>query len=190
MGRHEDGDHEVVVAGLHNAVVLARRAEHRPAGVQLPGLVAHGEGAAALKDAVDLVVLVVAVQGLLLARLEAVDVARTGTAQGVVAGLGILHQPIGPALRQENGAHERMHRTLKAATCGPPAANPAAQQGVFYRFRRLHNEERPRPSERRIGSRYCGSPRAYPEPLPPIRLRHKLIFLAQGLGLTSTLASR
>lgn len=48
--------------------------------------------------------------------------------------LGILHQRIRPASPQENGAHERMHRTLEAATCRPPAANPTAQQRAFYRF--------------------------------------------------------
>ena len=115
--------------------------------------------------------------------------------------LGILHQRIRPASPQENGAHERMHRTLKAATCRPPAANPTAQQRAFYRFRRLYNEERPHEAldGETPGSRYCGSPRPYPDPLPPleypghfvvkhvtragtIRLRHKLIFLALALS--------
>jgi transposase InsO family protein len=32
--------------------------------------------------------------------------------------LGIQHQRILPANPQQNGAHERMHRTLKAATAG------------------------------------------------------------------------
>ena len=30
VGRHEDQDHEAAAAGVHHAVVLARRAEHRP----------------------------------------------------------------------------------------------------------------------------------------------------------------
>jgi putative transposase len=37
--------------------------------------------------------------------------------------LGIQHQRIRPASPQENGAHERMHRTLKRDATRPPAAN-------------------------------------------------------------------
>ena len=36
-----------------------------------------------------------------------------------------------------------MHRTLKAATARPPAANQRAQQRRFDAFRREYNEERP-----------------------------------------------
>jgi transposase len=49
--------------------------------------------------------------------------------------LGIQHQRIHPASPQENGAHERMHRTLKAAVCRPPQACMAAQQRAFCVFR-------------------------------------------------------
>jgi hypothetical protein len=42
--------------------------------------------------------------------------------------LGIVHQRITPASPQENGAHERMHRTLKDKTTRPPAANRRGQQ--------------------------------------------------------------
>src|SRR6266571_835996 len=38
--------------------------------------------------------------------------------------LGIQHQRILPASPQQNGAHERMHRTLKAATARPPPGAP------------------------------------------------------------------
>ena len=114
--------------------------------------------------------------------------------------LGILHQRIRPASPQENGAHERMHRTLKAGTCRPPAANQAAQQRAFHRFRRLYNDERPHDA---LGgdtpsSRYQPSHRPYPKHLPPIvypghfvvkrvtrvgtiRLGYKLIFIAVAL---------
>src|SRR5688572_19010752 len=57
--------------------------------------------------------------------------------------LGIQHQRIRPASPQENGAHERMHRTLKAETTRPPAVNLARQQRVFTTFRREYNSERP-----------------------------------------------
>jgi transposase InsO family protein len=57
--------------------------------------------------------------------------------------LGIEPHFIHPASPQENGRHERMHRTLKAQTSRPPAANAAEQQGRFDTFRRHYNEERP-----------------------------------------------
>ena len=57
--------------------------------------------------------------------------------------LGIQHQRIHPASPQENGAHERMHRTLKAEATRPPQATCAAQQRVFAAFRAEFNAERP-----------------------------------------------
>ena len=57
--------------------------------------------------------------------------------------LGIEPHFIHPASPQENGRHERMHRTLKAQTSRPPAANAAEQQSRFDVFRRHYNEERP-----------------------------------------------
>jgi putative transposase len=57
--------------------------------------------------------------------------------------LGIQHQRILPASPQQNGAHERMHRPLKAATARPPQGHLTAQQRAFNRFRVLYNEERP-----------------------------------------------
>jgi transposase InsO family protein len=57
--------------------------------------------------------------------------------------LGTQHQRIRPASPQENGVHERMHRTLKAATARPPERHLTAQQRAFNRFRVLYNAERP-----------------------------------------------
>ncbi len=83
--------------------------------------------------------------------------------------LGIQHQRIRPARPQENGAHERMHRTLKREATRP-AANRHRQQRVFDRFRREYNDERPHEA---LGgcppaSVYRPSPRPFPERLPPI----------------------
>jgi len=58
-------------------------------------------------------------------------------------GLGIEVQFSRPACPQDNGSHERMHRTLKAECCRPPSANLAAQQQRFDRWRKEFNEERP-----------------------------------------------
>ncbi|MGH8650034.1 MAG: IS481 family transposase, partial [Burkholderiales bacterium] len=57
--------------------------------------------------------------------------------------LGIQHQRILPAQPQQNGAHERMHKTLKGEAIRPPRSTLATQQRAFTAFRRLYNEERP-----------------------------------------------
>lgn len=57
--------------------------------------------------------------------------------------LGIALHFIRPASPQENGRHERMHRTLKAQTSAPPAANASEQQIRFDVFREHYNNERP-----------------------------------------------
>lgn len=57
--------------------------------------------------------------------------------------LGIRPEFIRPGHPEENGVHERMHRTLKAETAQPAAANRRAQQKRFERWRRKFNEERP-----------------------------------------------
>jgi transposase InsO family protein len=79
--------------------------------------------------------------------------------------LGIEPHFIHPASPQENGRHERMHRTLKAQTSRPPAANARAQQMRFDAFRRHYNEQRPHEA---LGQRpphevYTPSQRAMPD---------------------------
>jgi putative transposase len=70
---------------------------------------------------------------------------------------------------QDNGAHERMHRTLKAETVRPAAAaTPRAQQRRFDAFRVSYNGERPHEA---LGMRppaavYVPSPRPMPRTLP------------------------
>jgi putative transposase len=84
--------------------------------------------------------------------------------------LGIAHQRIRPASPQENAAHERMHRTLKAETTRPPKADLAQQQRRFNEFRREYNEERPHEALAGDppGAHYESSPRPYPTMLPPL----------------------
>jgi len=57
--------------------------------------------------------------------------------------LGIEPRYIPPSSPQDNGRHERMHRTLKAETSKPPARSAAEQQQRFDGFRRHYNEDRP-----------------------------------------------
>jgi putative transposase len=80
--------------------------------------------------------------------------------------LGIYPERIDPGCPQQNGRHERMHRTLKAATAKPPRGNLSAQQRAFNRFRYEYNEVRPHHS---LGLGVCPidrhqmSPRPYPD---------------------------
>ena len=48
--------------------------------------------------------------------------------------LGILPELIEPGKPQQNGRHERMHRTLKAETTRPPAGSCRAQQRQLQSF--------------------------------------------------------
>src|SRR5262249_35167034 len=57
--------------------------------------------------------------------------------------LGIFPELIEPAHPEQNGRHERMHRTLKRETALPSKANLAAQQKRFDEFRNEFNNERP-----------------------------------------------
>jgi putative transposase len=78
--------------------------------------------------------------------------------------LGIVPERIAAGHPEQNGRHERMHRTMKQETASPPEANRRAQQRAFHRFRREYNEERPHEA---LGMQtpsavYTPSPRAYP----------------------------
>ncbi|MER9794815.1 IS481 family transposase, partial [Mesorhizobium sp. M0213] len=57
--------------------------------------------------------------------------------------LGIAIERIKPGNPQQNGRHERMHRTLKQETTRPPGMNALQQQARFDAFISEFNEERP-----------------------------------------------
>ena len=57
--------------------------------------------------------------------------------------LGIVPERIEPGEPQQNGRHERFHRTLKEQTANPPSATFADQQRAFDAFRADYNCERP-----------------------------------------------
>ena len=84
--------------------------------------------------------------------------------------LGIQPLLIDPGHPEQNGAHERMHRTLKAETTRPPAANLTAQQGYFNAFREEFNHQRPHEAlgQRPPADFYQASPRPYPKTLREI----------------------
>lgn len=78
--------------------------------------------------------------------------------------LGIRAERIEPAHPEQNGSHERMHKTLKAETTKPPQATISAQQRRFTAFREEFNNERPHEALAMAtpASVYSASPRPYP----------------------------
>ena len=84
--------------------------------------------------------------------------------------LGVLPELIEPGKPQQNGRHERMHRTLKAETTRPAAASLQAQQRRFNRFAHEFNFERPHEAleQNTPASYYQCSPRPMPDRLPPL----------------------
>lgn len=83
--------------------------------------------------------------------------------------LGIIPELIQPGKPQQNGRHERMHRTLKRETTRPPAGNLQAQQRKFNRFMNEFNTERPHDAldGQTPGQWYRPSSREFPSRLEP-----------------------
>lgn len=84
--------------------------------------------------------------------------------------LGIRPALIELGKPQQNGRHERMHRTLKDEATRPPAGNRTAQQRRFNAFRNEFNFERPHEalSQETPASLYQPSTRPFPDRLPEI----------------------
>src|SRR5271163_1444919 len=78
--------------------------------------------------------------------------------------LGIRPERIVAGKPQQNGRHERMHRTLNQETATPPAESLPAQQRRFDDFREVYNNQRPHEAlgQRTPASAYQRSPRPYP----------------------------
>lgn len=85
--------------------------------------------------------------------------------------LGIKLERIEPGKPQQNGRHERFHRTLEENTARPPAGSLAAQQRRFEKFRREYNQERPHEAlgQNPPAQHYEPSPKEYPGRLPAAR---------------------
>jgi transposase InsO family protein len=77
--------------------------------------------------------------------------------------LGIEAERIDPGHPQQNGKHERMHRTLQEETMEPPASTLRQQQRRLEEFRREYNEQRPHQAlgQQVPASLYVPSTRAY-----------------------------
>ena len=99
--------------------------------------------------------------------------------------LGIRPVRTEPSHPEQNGAHERMHRTLKAETTRPPAATRVGQQRKFEAFRHTYNHERPHEA---LGQQpparwWRPSGREYPRVLPkPEYAGHHAVRLVGSAG--------
>ncbi len=81
--------------------------------------------------------------------------------------LGIYPERIEPGHPEQNGRHERMHKTLKYSTASPPASNIVQQQKRFNSFVREYNDYRAHEAlDMRTPSEcYSSSLRTYPSRL-------------------------
>ena len=84
--------------------------------------------------------------------------------------LQIIPERIALAHPEQNGRHERMHRSLKEAVCQPPKSCLSRQQMAFDHFKTEFNKERPHEAldMKTPASYYQPSSRLFPEKLPPV----------------------
>jgi putative transposase len=84
--------------------------------------------------------------------------------------LGIQPVFIMPGRPQQNGSHERMHKTLKERLAKSRATSFRQQQIVFDDFRNMYNSDRPHEgiAQDRPAHHYHSSPRPYPSRPTPI----------------------
>lgn len=82
--------------------------------------------------------------------------------------LGIVPERIEAGHPEQNGRHERMHRTLQQEVVEPPAANRREQQRAMDRFRLEYNEVRPHEAleMQTPAAVYHASSRRFPARLP------------------------
>jgi transposase InsO family protein len=84
--------------------------------------------------------------------------------------LGITPERSRPGSPQDNGRHERMHRTLKQATASPPQATARLQQRAFDSFRSEFNQHRPHEALGDLTPEACyrTGTRPYPRRVPEL----------------------
>lgn len=101
--------------------------------------------------------------------------------------LGVLPEFIEPGKPQQNGRHERMHKTLKAEATRPPAATLRAQQRKFNSFQEEFNHLRPHEAldQQTPASRYQPSTRSMPDRLPALEYpdRFELRYVSANGGI-------
>lgn len=101
--------------------------------------------------------------------------------------LGIRPERIDRGCPQQNGQHERMHRTLKAEATIPASSTLSKQQKRFDRFRREYNTTRPHEAlaQKTPASLYTPSLTQCPSKLPEFEYhRHLEVHPVLGNGMT------
>ena len=99
--------------------------------------------------------------------------------------LGIQVERIEPGKPQQNGRHERMHRTLKEEILPRSAKNLLAQQEQLDRFREDFNQRRPHEALKMKcpADLYKLSLKRYPDRLPePVYSHHDLVRVVHSSG--------
>jgi len=99
--------------------------------------------------------------------------------------LGIQVERIEPGQPQQNGRHERMHRTLKEEILPGTAKNLLAQQEQLDRFREEFNDRRPHEALKMKcpADLYKPSLRRYPDRLPELHYAdHDLVRVVHSTG--------
>jgi transposase InsO family protein len=102
--------------------------------------------------------------------------------------LGIALERSRPGKPQDNGAHERMHRTLKQQVARPARATEAAQQRALNQFRKTYNEQRPHHAlqMKTPATYYTPSLRPYPADIPdPVYPTHFELRRVTKIGVFS-----
>ncbi len=99
------------------------------------------------------------------------------TALGRISSLSVWWMRLGirvittrPGKPQDNGRHERMHRTMKAEAARPPERNQKTQQLRLSAFQKDYNQERPHEAlgQQTPAEVYSPSARKYGERLEPL----------------------
>jgi len=88
--------------------------------------------------------------------------------------LGIKTERIQIGHPEQNGRHERMHRSLKEATAQPPKANMLLQQEAFDAFVEEYNQERPHEALNMQTPAAIYEPSSIPFPLTPTKFTYPM----------------
>ena len=91
--------------------------------------------------------------------------------------LGIVPERIQAGHPEQNGRHERMHRTLKQEITEPAAANRREQQRAMDRFRKEYNQVRPHEAlgMQTPAALYHSSSRRFPARLPEVEYPETMV---------------
>jgi transposase InsO family protein len=96
--------------------------------------------------------------------------------------LGIIPERIKPGHPEQNGRHERMHKTLKESTAKPPYLTLEQQQRAFNRFKKEYNYDRPHAAlnKKRPADLYTCSQKMYPKKIAQLEYDYNQVVRKVG----------